>query len=67
MSFVLSKEDEDKFEEEDEDVEHGDFLPVFHFSCDIFVHFLHAVTLLRVLHLDVIRRQIYRIEIENEN
>ena len=33
-------------------------LPVFHTSCDIFIHFLDAVTFSHVLHLDVLRRQI---------
>ena len=33
-------------------------LSVFHTSCDIFIHFLHAVTFSHVLHLDVLRRQI---------
>ena len=33
-------------------------LPVFHTSCDIFIHFLHAVTFSHVLHLDVLKSQI---------
>ena len=40
-------------EEEDEDEE--SYLPVFHTSC---VNFLHAVTFLHVLHLDVLRGEI---------
>ena len=38
-------------------------LPVFHTSCDIF---LHAVTFLHVLHLDVLRGHI-EIETESKN
>ena len=40
---------------------------VFRTSCDIFIQFvLHAVTILHVLHLDVLRRQI-EIETEGKN
>ena len=41
-------------------------LPVFHSSSEIFIHFLHAVTFLHVLHLDILRRQI-EIETESKN
>ena len=34
------------------------YLPLIHTSCDIFIHFLHAVTFSHVLHLDALRRQI---------
>ena len=59
MRFVFSKE-----EDEDEDEESVKSFPVFRTWCDIFIVFLHAITFLHVLHLDVLRRQI---EIETES
>ena len=47
---------------EDEDEDEEACLPVFHASFSS--NFLHAVTFLHVLHLDVLRRQI---EIETES
>ena len=59
---MLLHEEED---EEEEDEESGkSYLPVFHASCDPI--FLHAVTFLHVLHLDVLRGQI-EIETESKN
>ena len=49
MRFAISKE-------EDEEEEDGQ-LPVFHTSCDIFIHFLYAVTFSHVLHLDVLESE----------
>ena len=48
-------------EDEDEESVKITFIPVF-----IFLQFLRAVTFLRVLHLDILRRQI-EIETESEN
>ena len=41
-------------------------MKIFHTSCDIHPIFLHAVTFLHVLHLDILRRQI-KIETESKN